>query len=238
MEKIHIITPVKDSIELTLQTVQAITSATFSVPYTYTVYNDFSTPENTSRLIRAAEEYGFTLVNLSDITEHPSPNYLLVLQLAQQRALEENAALCIVESDVIVKPDTIQQLFDKAKTHTDCGMIAAVTVDQNGSINFPYLYAKGKENDFFRTNKRLSFCCTLLTTPYLQAFDFNQLDQAKAWHDVTISHQSLKHGFKNYLCTNLPVFHQPHGSRPWKQLKYTHPLKYYWLKIIHKRDRI
>lgn len=238
MEKIHIITPVKDSIELTLQTIQCISNAVFTVPITYTVYNDFSTPENTAQLTQAAETYGYTLVNLSAITEHPSPNYLLILQMAQQKALEEHAALCIVESDVLVKPDTIQQLFDKAKAAPHCGMIAAVTVDQSGAINFPYLYAKGKENDFFQTNKRLSFCCTLLTTPYLKAFNFNQLDRTKAWHDVTVSHQSLKHGFKNFLCTNLPVFHQPHGSRPWKQLKYTHPLKYYWQKLIHKRDRI
>ena len=47
MKKMNIITPVKDSIELTLQTIKAITASQLSVPFSYTVYNDFSTPENT-----------------------------------------------------------------------------------------------------------------------------------------------------------------------------------------------
>ena len=55
---------------------------------------------------------------------------------------------------------------------------------------------------------------------------------------VTISHQSLKEGFKNYLFTTLPVWHRPHGSRPWKQLKYKNPLKYYWLKYTKGLDKI
>ena len=40
MKCIHIITPVKDSIELTLQTVEAIVASDFQTPFTYTVYND------------------------------------------------------------------------------------------------------------------------------------------------------------------------------------------------------
>ncbi|MDR2919347.1 MAG: glycosyltransferase family 2 protein [Tannerella sp.] len=238
MEKIHIITPVKDSIDLTLQTIRSISASSFTLPHNYTIYNDFSTAENTLRLKNASKEYGFTLINLPDITQHPSPNYLLVLQTAQKKALSENAALCLVESDVIVKPETIQSLFDQSVQLPDCGMIASVTVDANGEINYPYSYAKGKENTSFETRKRLSFCCTLMTWQFLNTFSFESLDQTKSWHDVTISRQSLKHGFKNYLLTNLPVVHQPHGSRPWKQLKYTHPLKYYWLKLRLKRDKI
>jgi len=238
MKKIHIITPVKDSIELTLLTIQAICKSSLTIPYTYTVYNDFSTPDNTLKLEKASIEYGFTLINLSDKIQRPSPNYLWVLQTAQEKAIKDDAALCIVESDVIVKSNTIQSLFNESKTLSNCGMIASVTVDSNGHINYPYLYAKGRENCSFTTHKRLSFCCTLLTLPFLKAYNFKNLDATKAWHDVSISHQSLKNGFQNYLYTNLPVFHQPHGSRPWKQLKYTTPLKYYWLKLIHKRDRI
>lgn len=238
MENIHIITPVKDSIDLTLQTVRSICASSFTTPNSYTIYNDFSTAENTLLLKDASKKYGFTLVNLSDITQHPSPNYMLVLQAAQEKAISENAALCIIESDVIVQPETIQSLFNQSTQLPDCGMIASVTVDDNGNINYPYLYVKEKEKTSFETRKRLSFCCTILTLQFLKTFSFKLLDQTKSWHDVTISHQSLKHGFKNYLLTNLPVFHKPHGSRPWKQLKYTHPLKYYWLKLRHKRDRI
>ena len=35
MKQLHIITPVKDSIELTLQTIESILSSDFTVPYHY-----------------------------------------------------------------------------------------------------------------------------------------------------------------------------------------------------------
>lgn len=238
MKKIHIITPVKDSIALTLATIEAIAASDLTTPHQYWVYNDFSTSENTAILQAAAVKYGFKLVNLADITDHPSPNYLLVLQLAQEKALEEEAGVCIVESDVVVESHTLQSLFDQAMSRPDCGIAAAVTVDKEGAINYPYLYAKGQENKAFPTRKHLSFCCSLLTLGLLRKYSFRELNPEKSWHDVTISHQSLKEGFQNYLFTSLPVLHQPHGSRPWKQLKYTHPLKYYWLKITKGRDKI
>ena len=84
MKSLHIITPVKDSIEFTLETVKAILQSELTVPYTYTVYNDFSTEENTRILEEQSKKMGFRLVNLSDLTDHPSPNYLLVLQKTQQ----------------------------------------------------------------------------------------------------------------------------------------------------------
>jgi len=238
MKKLNIITPVKDSIELTLETVRAIINSEINVPFTYTVYNDFSTDENTAILEKQSVELGFNLINLSDITTNPSPNYLLVLQHSQAKAIEEEAGLLIIESDVIVKKDTIQKLFDGALTRSDCGIAASVTVDEAGCINYPYLYAKGNEDQVFSTKKHLSFCCSLLTLNFLKSFDFHQLNPEKSWHDVTISHQSLNLNFNNYLFTELPVLHRPHGSRPWKQLKYTNPIKYYWQKFIHKRDKI
>ena len=238
MKQIHIITPVKDSIDLTLQTIESVLRSTYQVPIRYTVYNDFSTPENSAFLAAAAARMGFELVNLSDLTDHPSPNYLLVLQIAQQRAIKEDAGLVIVESDVIVKPHTLQALFDGATERPNCGIAAAVTVDEQEQINYPYLYAKGKENQVFAEKKHLSFCCSLLTLNFLKAFDFHQLDPKKNWHDVTISHRSTELGFTNYLFTSLTVWHRPHSSRPWKQLKYTHPWKYYWLKFTKGLDKI
>ncbi len=238
MKELHIITPVKDSVELTLETIAAIAASRITVPHTYFVYDDFSTDETRARLKKAAQEAPFELIHLSDLTTHPSPNYLLVLQLAQERALRADAALAIVESDVVVRPDTLQGLFDGAAARPDCGIAASVTVDEAGNINYPYLYAKGKENQAFAEKKHLSFCCSLLTPGLLRAVDFHQLDASKSWHDVTISHRSLEAGLTNYLFTNLPVWHRPHGSRPWKQLKYTNPLKYYWLKLTKGRDKI
>ncbi len=238
MKSIHIITPVKDSIELTLQTVEAIMASHLDVPFTYTVYNDFSTEENTRRLEEAAQRLGFTLVNLADITSHPSPNYLLVLQMAQAKAIADEAGLAIVESDVVVRQDTLQSLYDGAQARPDCGMAAAVTVDGNGQINYPYQFARGRENQVYPERHHCSFCCSLLTLDFLRAYDFHRLNPKKNWHDVTISHQSLKEGFQNYLFTNLPVWHHPHSSRPWKQEKYRNPLKYYWHKLVKGMDKI
>lgn len=238
MKFLHIITPVKDSIDSTLETIRAVKASQLNVPYTYTIYNDFSTEENTRRLEQASHELGFTLVNLSDLTTHPSPNYLLVLQRTRRQALEADAALCIVESDVTVRPDTLQRLYDGAAERTDCGIAAAVTVDEHGDINYPYLYAKGHENEVIDNHKHQSFCCSLLTPELLRRFDFDQLNPEKNWFDVTISHESLAAGLKNYLFTTLPVIHRPHQSRPWKQLKYKNPLKYYWLKYTRGLDKI
>ncbi|MBR1803417.1 MAG: glycosyltransferase family 2 protein [Muribaculaceae bacterium] len=238
MKELHIITPVKDSIDTTMETINAIMASRLNWPHTFTIYNDFSTPENTARLTQVAREKKFSLINLSDLTSHPSPNYLLVLQEAQRKALAADAGLLIVESDVIVAPDTLQRLADEANQRAQCGIAAAVTVDDDGRINYPYLYAQGSENQVIDNRKHCSFCCSLLTPALLQAFDFGTLDPSKNWYDVTISHASLKLGLKNYLFTTLPVVHHPHASRPWKLLKYKNPLKYYWRKFTRGLDKI
>ncbi len=238
MKEIHIITPVKDSIDTTIETVESIMSSQLNWPHSYTIYNDNSTPENTLRLKEQARVKKFNLINLSDLTSTPSPNYRIVLQDAQKRALEAKAGLLIVESDVIVAPDTLERLANASLELPNCGIAAAVTVDDNGEINYPYLHARGKENQVIETRKHCSFCCTLLTPELLKAFDFGQLNPKKHWYDVTISHMSLTLGLKKYLFTNLPVVHHPHSSRPHKLLKYKNPLKYYWLKYTRGLDKI
>lgn len=238
MKEIHIITPVKDSIDTTIETVESVISSQLSWPHTYTIYNDYSTPENTKRLMELAQEKKFTLINMSDLTSTPSPNYRIVLQEAQKKALAADAGLLIVESDVIVAPDTLQRLADASLELPDCGILASVTVDDDGNINYPYLHAKGKENQVIKTNKHCSFCCSLLMPSLLKALDFEQLNPKKHWYDVYISHMSLKLGLKNYLFTNIPVVHHPHSSRPHKLLKYTNPIKYYWKKYTRGLDKI
>lgn len=238
MNALHIITPVKDSIESTLATVKAVMDSHICLPHRYTVYNDFSTPEHTALLQKAASDMGFSLVNLSDVTNHPSPNYLLVLRMAQHDALEAGAGLCIVESDVTVCPHTLQALCDASQWLPSCGIAAAVTVNESGTVNYPYLYAQKMPRGIVEVSKHCSFCCSLLTPTLLEKFDFNKLDDTKNWFDVTISHESLRAGLHNYLFTALPVVHRPHQSRPWKQLKYQNPLLYYWKKYTRGLDKI
>ena len=232
--KLHIIMPVKDSIEMTERAIRAIVQS----GHTLCIYDDNSSKENAQRLDTLAEELDIPVIHIANLTDHPSPNYLLVLQKTQQEAIEADAGLIIVESDVTVQKDTLQKLYEGAMERKDCGMAASVTTDEEGVINFPYLYAKGRRPEVYDEKKRFSFCCTLLTPTFLRAFDFHLLDASKNWFDVTISHESIKKGFHNYLFINLPVLHRPHGSRPWKKLKYTNPLKYYWLKYTKGLDKI
>lgn len=230
--QIHIIMPVKDSIELTLKSITAILQA----GYTLTVYNDNSSSENTRILYEWSSKWNFTLVDICDITTHPSPNYLTILQLAQKHAIQQKQHLVIIESDVVIGNQTIQQMVDQVESGV--GMVAAITVDEEGNINFPYQYARRWKKTVHETNKRFSFCCTLLTNEYLNLYSFELLDPDKNWYDVFISHRSIDLGLKNRLMVNNSVTHYPHSSRPWKLLKYTHPLRYYWRKITQKIDKI
>lgn len=238
MKKVSVITPVKDSIQSTLQTVEAIKASVGDVEIEYTVYNDFSIPENTRLLEEASKKYDFNLVNLADLTDHPSPNYLFVLKRVRKEALKTGVPVLIVESDVTVEPGTIAKLVDGASERPDCGIAAAVTVDAEGKVNYPYLFAKDLPKEVVPTKKHCSFCCSLLTLELLEKVDFDTLDPGKHWFDVTISHRCLESGLRNYLFMNAPVVHRPHQSRPWKQLKYTNPLKYYWIKFTKGFDKI
>ena len=238
MKGLLILTPVKDSLETARDTFRAVEAGLPNVPCTYTVYDDFSSPENAKLLEEEASRGGFELVHLADLTDHPSPNYLLVLQTAQRLALEKDWGVCIVESDVTVTKGTLQGLFDVAKANEDAGIVASVTTDETGQVNYPYLYAKGYAKGIAPCKKHCSFCCSLLSHELLRRFDFGSLNPEKNWYDVTISHAAPALRLQNYLATDTPVVHRPHQSRPWKQLKYTNPLKYYWKKFTKGLDKI
>lgn len=234
---LHIIIPVKDSIEIAERAIRAVVDS----GHTVCIYDDYSLPANAQRLDEMAAELNIQVVHISTLTDHPSPNYRLVLQEAQQEALNKNKHLVIVESDVIVGADSLTRLKDEVKEGV--GMVAAVTIDEEGEYNFPYQYTRKwwyrrYRNSTIDTKKRFSFCCTLLSNELLQKADFQLLDPTKNWYDVTISHWSVDLGLKNLLMLGNPVLHLPHSSRPWKRLKYTHPLRYYWRKFTQRLDKI
>ena len=228
---IHIIMPVKDSIETAEQAIRSIVNS----GHTLTVYDDYSTNETAERLDTLQRELGIHVIHISEYIDNPSPNYRWVLINAQKECIEKGKHLIIIESDVIISEQTIDKLSNVVSEQI--GMVAAVTTDNKGNINFPYEYAKHIQTDC-TSNKRFSFCCTLLTNTLLRAYNFEQLNPNKNWYDVYISHMSQKLGFNNILQISNPVLHIPHSSRPWKQLKYTNPLLYYWRKITQRRDKI
>ena len=236
MAQVLVITPVKNAIETTLDTARAIAAS--SVKVKHVIFNDFSTAETKDSLEKHREDLGYDLIHIEDLTDHPSPNYKLVLQLAQQQALESGIPLLVVESDVVIAPNTIQSLLDHLAAYPSTGLVGSVTVDEKGEVNFPYLKFKGVKDAVIDTQRSLSFCCTLFSPSFLQAFDFKGLDEAKDWYDTFISKKSVELGFKNTVLMNAPVWHRPHASRPWKQLKYSNPLKYYFLKFWKGLDRI
>ena len=226
-----IIMPVKDSLETAEQAIRAIMASGHSV----CVYDDYSSEENAARLDVLRDELGIRVVHIREVQDHPSPNYRWVLNTAQREAIAKNQDLVIVESDVIVKENTISRL--QQAVSKGVGMVAAVTVNEEGEVNFPYEYARKIQQDGSCT-KRFSFCCTLLTNEFLKAYSFEQLDPTKNWYDVHISHMSRQLGFENILQLSNPVLHKPHSSRPWKQLKYKNPLLYYWRKFTQRLDKI
>ncbi|MFO7923694.1 MAG: glycosyltransferase [Bacteroidales bacterium] len=236
MIKALVVTPVKDSIETTLSSARAVANS--SVKVKHIIFNDFSTPETQSVLESYQLEIGYELVNLKELTDHPSPNYKLVLQIAQQKALEENIPLIVVESDVVIGKDTIERLLNHLLSDEKAGLIGAITVDEKGKINFPYQKFKGVKESVILTGRSLSFCCTLFSLELLRNYNFSGLNEAKDWYDTFISKKSLQLGFHNILLMDTLVLHKPHASRPWKQLKYTHPLKYYFLKFWKGLDKI
>jgi hypothetical protein len=231
-----IITPVKDSIQTTLKTIESISNS--EGKFEYIVFNDFSNSETKSSLERNSRIYGYELVNIEDHTTNPSPNYRLILQLAQQKALIKKIPLIIVESDVIVTKNILKELIYISETYKNSGMVGAITVNEKNEYNFPYTYEKKKSNEIVKAKHSLSFSCTLITIPFLMKFSFENLSAKKDWYDIYISRQSKKYGFVNLLAKNLEVFHQPHSSRPWKKLKYENPVLYYLKKYLKNRDRI
>ena len=236
MNKLLVITPVKNSIDLTEKTIRAVMDSVDRQQMRYVVYDDFSDCETVQRLDALACELCFEVVHLSDFIESPSPNYRYILQKAQERALEEGEHLVIVESDVVINRDTFVKL--NRAVEEGVGLVASVTVDEKGEINFPYLFAKKWREEDKATKKRISFCCTLLTDKLLKLYDFSNLDSRKNWYDVFISHKSVELGLRNILLMSDKVLHRPHSSRPWKLLKYTNPVKYYWIKYTKGFDKI
>ena len=236
MPEAIVITPVKDSLETTKKTIQAISEA--EGDFEYFIFNDFSHNKTKKHLEEGQSNFGFQLINLEDVTKNPSPNYRTVLQIAQKKALEKNCHLVIVESDVVVEKNTFNELFSILKEKQKPGMIGAITVDENSNYNFPYTFEKTKSKEVLNTSHSLSFCCTLISNDFLKEFDFQELSDKKDWYDVYISRQSKKLGYNNYLAKGSEVLHLPHSSRPWKNLKYKNPLLYYFRKYFYKRDRI
>lgn len=236
MPEAVIITPVKDLLLTTNLTLKAISEA--KGEFEYYVFNDFSQPETNQFLEKSRDKYGFHLIHLENITNTPSSNYKLVLQIAQQIALGKNCPLITIESDVFIKPDTVIGLFEILKSKPNQGLIGAITVDEFGKYNVPYAYEKVMNNQGLNTSRSLSFFCTIISLVSLLNFVFKIVSQNKDWFDVYISRQSKKPDFNNCLAKGIEVVHLPHSSRTWKHLKYAKPLPYYFNKIFYKRVRI
>lgn len=142
MPEAIIITPVKDSLETTKQTIEAISRT--EGDFEYFIFNDFSEAPTKKYLDKAKDKFGFQLIHLEEVTSTPSPNYKLVLEMAQKMALDKKCHLIIIESDVIIKPNTLSQLIKILNTENNAGIVGAITIDKTGSYNFPYTFEKNK----------------------------------------------------------------------------------------------
>jgi hypothetical protein len=88
MPEAIIITPVKDSLETLKLTVEAISKS--EGDFEYYIFNDFSQAKTKQFIDNNTSVYNFNTIHLEDITNTPSPNYKLVLQMAQKMALEKS----------------------------------------------------------------------------------------------------------------------------------------------------
>jgi len=236
MAEAIVITPVKNSLDTTIECIKHVIDC--PVEINYIVYNDFSDEPTSNRLQQLSQQLPFELINLADITDTPSPNYKLILQEAQKKALAAGIPLIVVESDVMLYRNTIRRMVDFCAATDKAGLVGCVTTDEAGAINYPYLKFKNFEKVTLLTKRSLSFCCTLFSVAFLQKFPFAELDNTKDWYDNFISAKAMELGFNNYVQIDNPVIHKPHSSRPWKKLKYSNPLKYYFQKILKRRDKI
>jgi len=112
-----VITPVKDSLKTTTETINSIRNAEGN--FYYCIFNDFSSAETTNELKSLSLNHQFELINLDEVTDTPSPNYRLVLQMAQEKALSLGLPLIIVESDVEVQPNTFSNLIKESEKMTE-----------------------------------------------------------------------------------------------------------------------
>ena len=65
--KLHIIMPVKDSIEMTERAIRAIVQS----GHTLCIYDDNSLAENAQRLDTLAEELDIPVIHIANLTDHP-----------------------------------------------------------------------------------------------------------------------------------------------------------------------
>ncbi|MFN5357577.1 MAG: glycosyltransferase family A protein, partial [Bacteroidota bacterium] len=104
-----VITPVKNSIETALLTARAVAASDVKVHHI--IFDDFSDDTTLQALQHNQIEIGYELILLSQLTSNPSPNYKLVLEIAQLRAVAAALPLLIVESDVVIQKDTISNML-------------------------------------------------------------------------------------------------------------------------------
>ncbi len=229
-----IVTPVKNSLDTTIKTIEAVSQ--YRSIHEYLVFNDNSDTETTQWLEENSIQLGYTLLQAQEITPEDSPNQraLLIELLTRCRGRD----ILIVESDVIINQNTITGLQDAANTLESPGLIGAVTVDADGVPCFPHAHLKGKTGSVIQLNSSISFCCTLLSRSFFDTISAASLSRKKEWFDIFLSKKARNSGYKNYILLNQKVFHRPHSSRPWKKMKYTHPIRYYLGKFFARRDRI
>lgn len=230
MKEAVIVTPVKNAVDIAIQSIKATHKYSMGAPYF--VYNDNSNEATTNALQELSKKLHFRLLHLSDITSKPSPNYDVILRESQKEALSQNKHLIIVESDVIIRPETIHSLLSFADQKEKLSMVAAITVDEDGEINYPFVPFKDIPEDTISTKRIMSFSCTLITNEFMKKCSFAELDSSKDWFDTILSEDAIEMGFFNYILKNVSVIHYPHSSRPWKYLKKKNPVKYYFIKLF------
>lgn len=221
MKCLHIITPVKDSIDSTLETVKAIMESDIwflSLTLSITISARKKIPIGWKR----PPVNGIFV--WSTYQTWPTTPLPTIYWCYKQHKRSHRSRCRIADCGIgcYCQKNTLQSLYNGALQQNNAEL-QQLWQPMKRHNQLPLPTRQGTRESSIPGKKHCSFCCSLLTPGLLKAFDFQTLDPSKNWYDVTISHESLKRGFQNYLFTTLPVWHRPHSSRPWKQLKYKNP---------------
>src|SRR3546814_9996538 len=99
--------------------------------------------------------------------------FILMIQLPPRSTRTDT----LLSYTTLFRSDTFEKMLDFEKIHLKSGLIGAITTDESGDFNFPYLKFKGEKRAIIETKRSLRFCCTLLTLDFLKSYSFSRSEE-------------------------------------------------------------
>lgn len=134
--------------------------------------------------------------------------------MAQQKAREYRVPLILIESDVVIRPNTITGLLEVTRQAVRPGLIGVITVNEQGEFNFPYSNVRKEATSWSETSRSLSFCCTLISCEFLDVYDFKELPLKKTGSTFISADSPENSGSKTIWSGKTACFTFPTAAAP------------------------